>query len=115
MNVALTGFMGAGKTTTGKRLSRLLGMDFIDTDAEIARRHGPIKEIFAMQGEQAFRRFEAAVIEEVVKAGPLVLAVGGGAVLDADNRKRLRNSGFIVHLAKPLAVVGVEHCAAPDR
>ncbi len=99
MNIALTGFMGAGKTTTGKRLARLLHMDFLDTDAEIERRHGPITEIFASRGEPAFRRLEAVVIAELANAGPYVLAVGGGAVLDANNRSQLRRNGFIVNLA----------------
>jgi shikimate kinase len=99
MNVALTGFMGAGKTTTGKRLARLLGMEFLDTDAEIERRHGAIAEIFARQGEPVFRRLEAAVIRNCSAAQGLVMAVGGGAVLDPDNRRRLRCNGFIVHLA----------------
>lgn len=99
MNLALTGFMGAGKTTTGRRLARLLQMPFVDTDNEIERRHGRISEIFASQGEVAFRRLEAAVIAEFARAGPHVIAVGGGAVLDPDNRKRLRRGGAIVHLA----------------
>jgi shikimate kinase len=99
MNVALTGFMGAGKTTTGRRLAKLLGLAFIDTDAEIERRHGPIDEIFTGQGEPQFRRLEAEVIAELSRAGPHVMAVGGGAVLDARNRNQLRRGGVIVHLA----------------
>jgi shikimate kinase len=99
MNVALTGFMGAGKTTTGRRLARLLGLSFIDTDAEIERRYGPIKDIFALRGEPEFRKIEAALIAELSQAGPHVMAVGGGAVLDSQNRRRLRHGGAIVHLA----------------
>ena len=99
MNVALTGFMGAGKTTTGRRLAKLLGLAFIDIDAEIERRHGPISDIFAQQGEPEFRKLEAALIAELSHAGPHVMAVGGGAVLDAQNRHRLRTRGVIVHLA----------------
>ncbi len=99
MNLALTGFMGAGKTTTGRRLARLLGITFIDTDAEIERRHGPIGDIFKVQGEPDFRKIEAALIAELSRAGPHVMAVGGGAVLDARNRHALRRGGLIVHLA----------------
>jgi shikimate kinase len=99
MNVALTGFMGAGKTTTGRRLAGLLHIGFVDTDGEIERLHGPIREIFASQGEAAFRKLEAAVIAEYTRTGPHVIAVGGGAVLDPINRKRLRRGGVIVHLA----------------
>jgi len=99
MNVALTGFMGAGKTTTGRRLARLLDLDFIDTDAEIERRHGPISDIFKVHGEPEFRKIEAAVIAELSRSGPRVIAVGGGAVVDAQNRHELRQSGVIVHLS----------------
>jgi shikimate kinase len=99
MNLALTGFMGAGKTTTGRRLARILGMAFIDTDAEIERRHGPISDIFKVQGEPEFRKIETALLAELSQAGPHVMAVGGGAVLDARNRQELRRGGVIVHLA----------------
>ena len=99
MNVALTGFMGAGKTTTGRRLARLLGLAFVDTDAEIERRHGSIPDIFLARGEPEFRRLESTVLAELSRGGPHVIAVGGGAVLDAANRRRLRRGGVIVHLA----------------
>ncbi|MDQ6824937.1 MAG: shikimate kinase [Candidatus Eremiobacteraeota bacterium] len=98
MNVALSGFMGAGKTTTGRHLARLLGVVFVDTDAEIERRHGAIAAIFAKQGEKAFRGFEARVIGDVTGGAPAVIAVGGGAVLDETNRRRLRETGLLVHL-----------------
>lgn len=99
MNVVLTGFMGAGKTSTGKRLAKLLGLAFVDTDAEIERRNGPIAEIFASEGEATFRRLESAVIAETGSGGPAVIAVGGGAVLDPNNRAALHRSSYIVHLA----------------
>lgn len=98
MNVALTGFMGAGKTVTGRQLARLLALRFVDTDEEIVRRHGPVAAIFASEGEPAFRIYETQVIEEVARAGPCVIAVGGGAVQSDGNRRRLRAGGFIVHL-----------------
>jgi shikimate kinase len=99
MNVVLTGFMGAGKSSTGRRLAKLLQLPFVDTDAEIERRHGPVAEIFSSQGEAAFRRIESDVIAEASAGGPAVVAVGGGAVLDAANRAKLRSSSYIVHLA----------------
>jgi shikimate kinase len=98
MNVVLTGFMGAGKSTTGKRLAKLLGMRFVDVDAEIERRHGSIAEIFAREGEPSFRRIEAAVIRELAGGEPCVAALGGGAVLDAANRAELRRHAYVVHL-----------------
>lgn len=99
MNVTLTGFMGAGKSSTGKRLAGLLGLPFIDTDSIIEQRHGPIAHIFAETGETEFRRIEREVIEEASRSGPVIIAVGGGAVLDAHNRRQLRRCGYIVHLA----------------
>ena len=98
MNVALTGFMGAGKSTAGRRLARLLAIPFIDTDAEIEKEHGPIAAIFERQGESEFRRYEREAIERISRSGPVVLAVGGGAVLDAGNRRMLRRDGCIVNL-----------------
>ncbi len=99
MNVALTGFMGAGKSTAGRRLARLLGLPFVDSDAEVERRHGPIAAIFEADGEARFRRYETEVIDELTRNGPVVIAVGGGAVLDAENRRLLRRDGCIVNLS----------------
>jgi len=99
MNVTLTGFMGAGKTTAGRRLARLLRIPFYDSDTEIEREHGPIADIFERLGEAAFRTIEAETITRLCAGGPLVLAVGGGAVLDAANRRAMRGGGWIVNLA----------------
>jgi len=99
MNVSLTGFMGAGKTSTGRSLARLLRLPFVDVDAEIQRRHGTISAIFEQQGEAVFRLYESAVIAECAASGPRVIAVGGGAVTSEDNRRHLRVNGVIVYLA----------------
>ena len=104
MNVALTGFMGAGKSTTGKRLARLLGIPFVDSDAELERIHGPIADIFGTRGEREFRRLEAEMIDRLSADGPRVIAVGGGAVMDSANRRVLRRRGVIVHLKVTPAV-----------
>lgn len=106
MNVSLTGFMGAGKTTAGRGLARLLSLRFVDVDAEIERAHGPIPTIFEVRGEAGFRRIESETIAAVAAAGPQVIAVGGGAVLDPENRRALRDGGVIVNLAiKPETVL----------
>jgi shikimate kinase len=98
MNVVLTGFMGAGKSTVGRRLARLLELPFIDTDAEIVKTHGRISDIFAREGEARFREYERAALERLGQRGPAVVAVGGGAVVDPKNRALLRRGGVIVHL-----------------
>jgi len=99
MNVVLTGFMGAGKSTIGRRLARLLHLPFIDTDAEIVKTHGRIADIFEREGEARFRTYERAQLERLETRGPAVVAVGGGAVADPANRALLRRSSLIVHLA----------------
>jgi shikimate kinase / 3-dehydroquinate synthase len=78
-HIALIGFMGAGKTTVGEEVARRTGRPFVDTDAEIEARHGPIEELFE-RGETEFRRLEAEVVEEALgRAEPSVIALGGGA------------------------------------
>lgn len=99
MNLALIGFMGAGKSTVGRRLARMIDMEFADSDAEVVRRHGPIPEIFAQQGEARFRRFEREALELLCARDSCVIAVGGGAVLDPANRALLRRRCLLVHLA----------------
>lgn len=99
MNIALTGFMGAGKSTAGRRLARLLRIPFVDVDAEVEREHGKIAEIFAHEGEPAFRRYESEALQRLASGGPHVISVGGGAVLDPRNRATLRRNGLIVNLA----------------
>jgi shikimate kinase len=99
MHLWLTGFMGAGKTTTGRRLARILRMPFADTDVEIEREHGAISDIFETAGESRFRVLEADAIAALARRPPSVIAVGGGAVLSAENRTMMRSGGAIVHLS----------------
>lgn len=91
--------MGAGKSTAGRRLARILALPFFDSDAEIVREHGEIASIFESEGEERFREYEAAVIDRLSLPGACVIAVGGGAVVDPRNRAALRRDGVIVHLA----------------
>jgi shikimate kinase len=99
MNLWLTGFMGAGKTTTARRLARILNLPFTDTDTEIEREHGPIADIFETAGEGEFRSLEAAAIARLAAASATIVAVGGGAVVSAANRAAMHGSGTIVHLS----------------
>jgi 3-dehydroquinate synthase len=98
-NVFLVGLMGAGKTTIGRILARKLGLRFMDSDHEIEARTGAsIPWIFEIEGEPSFRRREADVIRELTGQRDLVLATGGGAVLDADSRAHLKARGTVIYL-----------------
>lgn len=91
--IVLFGPMASGKSSVGAALADLLGAEFLDTDALVVAKHGPIPEIFATQGEEAFRLAEAAVIAAVLgdtHPHGLVLALGGGSVLREETRVRLR-------------------------
>jgi 3-dehydroquinate synthetase/shikimate kinase len=90
-HIALIGFMGAGKTTIGEEVARRTGRPFVDTDAVIEARHGPIPQLFD-RGEAEFRRLEREVVDEALSAGELsVIALGGGAfeVTDADRARAI--------------------------
>lgn len=98
-NIFLIGPMGAGKTTVGKRLAETRGLEFIDSDTEIEERTGvDIPLIFEKEGEAGFRKRERLVIADLTQRSGIVLATGGGAVLDADNRQWLSARGFVVYL-----------------
>lgn len=99
-NIYLIGMMGAGKTTIGRHLARRLRKRFVDADHEIEARTGAsIPLIFEIEGEQGFRRRETEVIHQLSEERDLVLATGGGAVLDPDNRRCLARSGIVVYLS----------------
>ncbi len=101
-NIYLIGLMGAGKTTVGRQLARRLGRGFYDSDHEIVERTGvPIPTIFEIEGEDGFRRREAQTIAELSINDNIVLATGGGVVLNPENRRRLHETGWVVYLNVP--------------
>jgi len=98
-NVFLVGLMGAGKTTIGRMLARKLGMRFVDSDHEIEARTGAaIPLIFEIEGEGSFRRREAEVIRDLCGQEGIVLATGGGTILNAESRALLQQRGTVVYL-----------------
>jgi len=113
-NIYIIGPMGAGKTTVGRQLARMLDKRFLDCDREIEARTGvSISLIFELEGESGFRKREQKMLEELAALDGVVLATGGGAVLDKTNRARLMRRGFIVYLQAPTEVL-VER-TAKDR
>ena len=99
MNLSLIGYRATGKTTVARLLAERLGWDWIDADVEIERRAGrSIAEIFACQGEPAFRDLESAVIAELCRRDRLVLAAGGGAPLRPANCQAMHSGGKVVWL-----------------
>ncbi|MEN3974335.1 shikimate kinase [Emcibacter sp. SYSU 3D8] len=98
-SIVLVGLMGAGKTTIGRRLAKRLGVSFIDADSEIEKAAGcSIKDIFECYGEAAFREGERRVICRLMAGPPQVVATGGGAFMDAETRRRVKESGVSVWL-----------------
>ncbi|HEY9192135.1 MAG TPA: shikimate kinase [Methyloversatilis sp.] len=98
-NIFLVGMMGAGKTTVGRQLARRLRKRFVDCDHEIEARTGvTIPVIFEIEGEAGFRRRESTTIDALSRESGLVVATGGGAVLDPANRERLKAGGWVVYL-----------------
>ena len=105
-SIALAGMMGAGKTTVARRLGDELGRLVVDTDREIERAVGaPIPVIFTERGEPYFRAAERQVVRELARPDDLVLALGGGVVLDDDNVAELLTTGVIVYLEAPAEVL----------
>ena len=97
--IFLVGMPGSGKSTIGRRLATRLGYRFLDADRELEARCGvAIPTIFDLEGEDGFRRREAALIEDLSVIDDLVLATGGGVILREDNRKALHERGFVIYL-----------------
>lgn len=98
-NIVLIGLTGCGKTTVGKRLAPLLGMDFVDMDLYIEEKEGKtVKEIFHDSGEPYFRHLETVVSKELTQAGGKVIATGGGVVLNPENMDYLKQNSVIIFL-----------------
>jgi shikimate kinase len=98
-NLVLVGPMGAGKTSIGRRIGEWLRMPFVDADRDLELRTGAaVGTIFECEGEAGFRARERAALAELLARDGQVISTGGGAVLDADNRRCMRERGFVVYL-----------------
>ena len=105
-NIVLTGFMGSGKSTVGRLVADVLQRDFVDSDNLIVERAGKsIAQIFAEEGEEGFRMLESSVCQHLATKDDLVIATGGGALLDEANRCALKKGGLLICLlASPAAI-----------
>lgn len=98
-HIYLIGFMGAGKSTVAKALSKMTGLPVVEMDEELVRRAGmSINDIFASMGEAAFRQMESALLSETAGGGPVIVSCGGGLVKDENNVNIMRADGTIIFL-----------------
>jgi shikimate kinase len=98
-SIFLIGPMGSGKSAVGKRLAARLHRPFHDSDSEIERRTGvDVAYVFEREGEAGFRKRESDVIDDLTKLDDIILATGGGAVLDPRNRRNLAERGYVIYL-----------------
>ncbi len=114
--LVLTGFMGSGKSSVGRVLSKRLACPFVDLDAEIVTAAGrSINDIFAQDGEQAFRSLESTCLERALGGACSVIATGGGVVVSDENRSLMRSRGVVVNLVVSLPQVLQRLHGASDR
>lgn len=105
-NIYLVGFMGTGKTSTGKELARRLKRQFVDLDNLIElKEKRPIPDIFAKDGEPEFRRLEKEALKDIVLKDEVIVACGGGIVIDRDNIRLMKETGLVICLSASSEVV----------
>ena len=98
-NLVFVGPMGAGKSSLGRRVAERLGLEFVDADRRLEEQAGAsIAVLFEVEGEAGFRSREEALLAELLQQAGLAIATGGGAVLSAATRERLRTRAFVVHV-----------------
>ncbi len=115
-NIVLTGFMATGKTTVGALVARAIGRPFVDADEEIIRRAGmSIPQIFERDGEAGFRALERQVCFDLASERRMVIATGGGMLIDPENRRRMMATGLVICLDAAPEVIGARLAEAGDR
>lgn len=114
--VVLTGFMGSGKSSVGRKLAESIGCEFIDLDAQIVKVAGKsINEIFAEDGEGAFRNLESRCLKKALDGGLAVVSGGGGVVVSESNRQLMRSQGYVINLFASLPIILERLAGATDR
>jgi len=115
-NIVLTGFMGTGKTTIGKELSRMLHMRLVDIDAEIEKSQKmKINDIFRIHGEQYFRGIETDMIKQFSRGKNIIISTGGGAVLRDENMEALNENGIVFCLNASTETIMERTARSEDR
>ncbi|MBC8099858.1 MAG: shikimate kinase [Armatimonadetes bacterium] len=115
-NIVLTGFMATGKTTIGRVVAALLAREFVDTDIEIMHRTKlNIPQIFEQYGEPGFRKLETVMCKWLATRGGLVVATGGGMLVNVHNLAAMTQTGLVVCLHAPLDVIARRLANNPDR
>jgi shikimate kinase len=107
-NIVLTGFMAVGKSVVGRELAHRLKRNFVDLDLAIESREGlRVSEIFSVKGEPYFRKVEKELLRECLKGEAKVIAIGGGAIIDEENLRLLKQTSVLIALkAKPETILG---------
>ena len=115
-NIVLTGFMGTGKTTIGKELSKRLHMTLVDIDAAIEKEQKiKINDIFRIYGEPYFRDIETDMIKKLSREKNIIISTGGGAVLRDENMEALKENGIIFCLNASTETIMERTCRSEDR
>ena len=115
-NVILCGFMATGKSSVGKRLAVILGYDFLDMDAVIEAEQGmSIPQIFASQGEAAFRALESRMVEKLAERSRCVIATGGGTIVNPRNLEKLKDCGIVINLTADIETILLRAGTGDDR
>ena len=101
-NIVIIGMPGAGKTSVAEAVAQKLGRKMIDIDTEIVKAHGDIPKIFETEGEAAFRAYEKQAVAQAAKERIVVIATGGGSLLDRENTEALKSTGTLYWITRPL-------------
>ncbi|MDY3118346.1 MAG: shikimate kinase [Peptoniphilus sp.] len=107
-NIVIIGMPGAGKTSVARAVARAVNRPLIDIDTEVEKTHGPIPEIFEREGEKAFRAYEKAAVEKAARHTGVVIATGGGTLLDPENTRALKRAGRLYWITRPLETLATD-------